>query len=91
MKKARTLRELFSFPGFMARSELHGQFGDPRVRIITLERRKKRRNAQVVVNVLGPITMLGREMSVTVMRAVTAFTCNFCNAELIVSGVWVNA
>ena len=42
MKKARTLRELFSFDGFTPRYQLEGKFGDPKVRIIELERKKKR-------------------------------------------------
>jgi hypothetical protein len=45
MKKDKTLRELFSFPGFLARQELEGRFGDPRSRIIILDRKKKQRAA----------------------------------------------
>jgi hypothetical protein len=42
MKKARTLRELFSFPGFINKRQLEGQFGDPKARIIVLDRKKNR-------------------------------------------------
>jgi hypothetical protein len=42
MKKARTLRELFSFEGFIPKYQLEGRFGDPSVRTIELERKKKR-------------------------------------------------
>ena len=45
MKKDKTVRELFSFPGFLARQELEGRFGDPRSRIIILDRKKKQRAA----------------------------------------------
>lgn len=39
MKTGRTLRELFSFPGFVAMATLTGVFGDPKARIVTLRRR----------------------------------------------------
>ncbi len=42
MKRAQTLSALFSFPGFRARSRLHGIFGDPHARLVTLVRRKNR-------------------------------------------------
>lgn len=42
MKSGRSLRELFSFPGFVAAATLCGEFGDPKARIVTLRRRKKR-------------------------------------------------
>ena len=48
MKKARTLRELFSFDEFTPKNQLEGKFGDPKVRIIQLERKKKRQAAQDV-------------------------------------------
>jgi hypothetical protein len=41
------LRELFSFPGFVAAATLRGDFGDPKARIVTLRRRKKRRCAPI--------------------------------------------
>jgi hypothetical protein len=42
MKTGRSLRELFSFPDFVAAATLKGVFGDPKVRIVTLRRRKNR-------------------------------------------------
>jgi hypothetical protein len=42
MKTGRSLRELFCFPGFVATATLKGVFGDPKARIVTLRRRKKR-------------------------------------------------
>lgn len=41
MKTGRTLRELFSFPGFVANVTLTGVFGDPKARVVSLRRRKK--------------------------------------------------
>jgi hypothetical protein len=45
MKSTRTLSELFSFNGFRAKATLTGKFGDPKARIVTLVRRKKRVSA----------------------------------------------
>ena len=41
MKSPRTLRELFSMPGFVASATLEGVFGDHYARVVILERRKK--------------------------------------------------
>ena len=41
MKTNKTLSDLFSFPGFRARSKLKGVFGDSPARIVTLVRRQK--------------------------------------------------
>ena len=41
MKKARSLVELFSFSDFTVKNELKGKFGDPKIRIIDLKRKKK--------------------------------------------------
>ena len=43
MKRARTLSELYSFPGFRAGAQLKGVFGDPDLRVIALRRKKDRR------------------------------------------------
>jgi hypothetical protein len=48
MKKARTLRELFSFPGFYTQRQLQGVFGDPKARIVQLKRQKKAQSVQGV-------------------------------------------
>ena len=60
MKRIQTLSALFSFPGFRARSRLHGVFGDPHARLVTLVRRKKRRCARVVERGTGPSTTARR-------------------------------
>ena len=41
MKSPRTVRELFSMPGFVAEATLQGVFGDRYARVVTLKRRKK--------------------------------------------------
>jgi hypothetical protein len=41
MKKNKTLLDLFSFPGFKAKSILIGKFGDHKARIVMLRRQKK--------------------------------------------------
>ena len=43
MKLPRTLRELFSMPGYVAQATLKPVDGDDRARIVTLRRRKNSR------------------------------------------------
>ena len=43
MKTNKTLNDLYSFPGFRARSKLKGVLGDSPARIVTLVRRQKKR------------------------------------------------
>jgi len=49
MKTPTTIRELFSFSGFVAKSKLCGFFGDRFARVIVLHRRKKRLSARAAV------------------------------------------
>lgn len=53
MKQNKTLQQLFSFIGFKAGKKLEGKFGDPKARIISLTRQKKRLNVLVAANELG--------------------------------------
>jgi len=57
VKKARTLRELFSFPGFYAQRQLQGVFGDAKARIVELRRQKKELSVQDVEKVIAAITI----------------------------------
>lgn len=57
MKKAKTLRELFSFPGFYAQRQLQGVFGDPKARIVEIRRQKKELSVQGVEKVITAITI----------------------------------
>jgi hypothetical protein len=45
MDKKRRLLDEYQFPGFRPRSRIKGIFGDPRARIIRLERTQKKRHA----------------------------------------------
>ncbi len=47
MKYHKTLQELFSFPGFRAKQTLLAKFGDPKIRIVELVRRKKQASALI--------------------------------------------
>ncbi len=49
MKNPKTIRSLFTFPGFTASSELVGVFGDRYARVIQLKRRKKQPSVLAVV------------------------------------------
>jgi hypothetical protein len=54
-KRRRHLWDAYAFPGFCPQSAVRGVFGDPKVRIITLNRRSKKRPAAVaaVFNLAG--------------------------------------
>lgn len=60
MKQPKTIRSLFCFAGFSARSKLKGVFGDRHSRIIVLHRRKKQQYAPAVVNVARQGTIVKR-------------------------------
>lgn len=76
MKKARTLIELFSFEGFAAKKQLTGKFGDPKARIIELERKKKLQHVLSVVLSREVITIEKFAVLVTAMQKVIAFICD---------------
>jgi hypothetical protein len=46
-KRLRHLSDGYSFAGFRARATVRGVFGDPDVRIVSLERRSKKRSVAV--------------------------------------------
>ena len=48
MHNPTSIRALFSLPGFMAASQLHGVFGNRYARVLVLRRRKKQRSARSV-------------------------------------------
>ena len=56
MKPPKSLRSLFSPPGFVATSVLLGVFGDPYARVVVLQRRKKRQFALSAGTDAGPGT-----------------------------------
>ncbi len=57
MKNPKTIRSLFAFPGFTAKSKLVGIFGDRYARIIQLKRRKKQPSVPTVVTGAGGVTI----------------------------------
>lgn len=59
MGKKRRLRDEYQFPGFSPRAEVKGIFGDPKARIIKLERTQKKQYAGVVARFIGVITTRG--------------------------------
>ncbi len=50
MGKKRGLLDEYQFPGFRPSPEIRGIFGDPKARIIRLERTEKKRDVVVVAN-----------------------------------------
>lgn len=56
MKTGRSLRESFSFRGFVVAATLKGVFGDPKARIVTLRRRKKQRCARTAATAAAVAT-----------------------------------
>ncbi len=76
MKTHKTLQDLFSFPGFRAQRKLKGKFGDPKVRIVVLQRRKKQQNVLFATVVTGPITIARRANRETWIQQIIAFMCS---------------
>ena len=56
MGKKRRLLDEYRFPGFGARAEIKGIFGDSKARVIRLKRIQKKRYAGVVGRFIGVIT-----------------------------------
>jgi len=79
MKRARTLRELFSFPGFYAKQQLQGVFGEPKARIVELKRQKKEPYVLGVVKATAVITTLKFEKYEIWMRWDGAFISAMSN------------
>jgi hypothetical protein len=73
MKKARTLQELFSFNGFKAKRQLEGKFGEPKLRIVQLERKKKRQAVPNATLPFVPFMIEKLAWCVTVMRKVIKY------------------
>jgi hypothetical protein len=56
MGKKRRLLDEYQFPGFRPRSEIQGIFGDPRARIIRLERTQKKLHVVAAASFIEVIT-----------------------------------
>jgi hypothetical protein len=57
MSKQRRLLDEYRYPGFCPRAKIRGLFGDPKARIIRLERTQKKRFVDVVEPCIGVITI----------------------------------
>jgi hypothetical protein len=77
MAKFKRLRDLYRFPGFAARSQVHGLFGDPLAVVITLQRRRKKRPAASAVAPITDTTTSGLGMCAISPVATGVFTCTF--------------
>ncbi len=56
MRKKRKLLDEYRFPGFRPKAEVKGIFGDPKARVIRLERTQKKQYVDVVARSIGVIT-----------------------------------
>lgn len=56
MSKPKRLLDAYRFPGFTPRATIKGIFGDPKARIIRLERRQKKQYAAIVAQCAGVFT-----------------------------------
>ncbi len=56
MGKNRSLLDEYQFPGFRPKAGIQGVFGDPKARVIRLERTQKKQSAAVVAQYIGTIT-----------------------------------
>jgi hypothetical protein len=56
MEKKRQLLDEYRFPGFRPRTDVHGVFGDPKARVIRLERKQKKQSVDVVGKYTEAIT-----------------------------------
>ena len=56
MGKTRRLLDEYHFPGFRPRSKIQGIFGDPRARVIKLDRRQKKVRVAVAGLCMGVTT-----------------------------------
>jgi hypothetical protein len=65
MQKIMRLPDTYRFPGFRPAAIVRGIFGDPKARIVTLLRRRKKRPAASVVNPSAPITTASCGVSAT--------------------------
>jgi hypothetical protein len=56
MGKQRRLLDEYQFPGFRPRSEIQGIFGDPKARVIQLERSQKKQHVATAERYTGATT-----------------------------------
>jgi hypothetical protein len=59
MRKRRRLQDAYRFPGFQPLATVHGVFGDPKVRIVRLVRRRKKLRAGCAGKLIERSTISG--------------------------------
>jgi hypothetical protein len=74
MKRTKQLCDAYRFEGFRPRKTLRGWFGDPLARIITLQRRGKKRFVEDVGKFFGVFTTERRGWSGTSHVGIIGFT-----------------
>jgi hypothetical protein len=74
MKSPKTIKDLFSFPGFVANARLTGLFGDRYARVVTLRRRKKQPFVPAVAIDVPPAMIKPSNVYATCRSQVTGST-----------------
>jgi hypothetical protein len=74
MRKIMRLPDTYRFPGFRPVAVVRGLFGDPKARIVSLQRRRKKRPVASAANRSGPITTASSVGSATCRAATRACT-----------------
>ncbi len=77
MLKRRTLSDLYRFTGFKPKKIVHGIFGDPRARVITLVRRGKKLFAAHAALFTGPGMTARYDGSSIFLAAMRGFILNW--------------
>jgi hypothetical protein len=65
MEKQRRLEDAYRFPGFEPEKSVRGLFGDPKARVLRLQRRQKKRLAESAGSGRGPSTTASSGESAT--------------------------
>jgi hypothetical protein len=85
MRKTRRLLDTYRFPGFRPEASVHGMFGDPMARVVSLRRLRKKRLVAPVGTCSEPSTITSRAASATCPVATPAcsWSSRFgaCNAR----------
>jgi hypothetical protein len=87
MAKFKQLRDLYRFPGFVPQAGIQGVFGDPRVVVVTLQRRRKKRFVAPAGMRIGPSTISGLGVPATSPVATSVSTSHIPCAGSTVGGV----
>jgi len=87
MRKIMRLPDTYRFPGFRPAATVRGIFGDPKARIVSLQRRRKKRPVAFAANPSAPITTASGGGSATCRVATPASTWSSSLAASSVVGV----